>query len=182
MPTFAAEATSSAMATSGLAPVSVGASLARLTRMLTGCAAVLNAELPPLRLASARAPAVPVVRSQARIVSPAGSRPSHCGSVGVNRISASCGSSRAEASLTPDRLVQVVVPASWNAQVPRVVSTPTTATPTGSPSGSESVKPAMSSETGVMLRAGLGASQSRMDPAPRSTGASFTAATWIDST
>ena len=101
---------SSVMAVSVISPLlsSTGASFTGVTVRLAVSVAVLKAVLPPLTLVLARAPLVPLVRSQARKVMASARVPFQLATGWkARRVAVSAASRRAEASLTAPRAFQV---------------------------------------------------------------------------
>ena len=157
---------------------STGASLTGRTVMLLSAVTALNAVVPPLMLALAVAPAMPLLRSQARKLKPELTVPfqSACGTKRTDWV-ASLVSRRALPSLTAPNAVQTVPPSSVYCQLPWVSSTPVTAMPESAPASTSVMLPAISSDTRVPGLLPVSSSIACRSLALASSGASLTATT-----
>ena len=158
--------------------VLTGASFTAVTVIALLNVALLNAVLPPLLLASAVPPAVPLLWSQARRLSPFVTLPFQF-AFGTKRtqLLASVASRRAVVALGVPKAVQLAPASVEYCQAPLLLSTAVTATPRSAALSTSLTCPAISADTSVPA---LLAASSFIDVrllAPASTGASLTALT-----
>src|SRR4051794_17901327 len=106
----------------------VGGSFTASTAIDETAVALLNAVVPPLTVVSADAPALPVVRSQARNVSPAAVPKKFPAGINRTRVVPSAARSRALFAAGDPKLIQLV-PSVVNCHVPLLLSTSITAMP-----------------------------------------------------